>query len=321
MDNTGLQRAKGTGLLITGLTETVKRYKPDILLVVGDREESIATAVIGNYMNTLVAHIGGGDSVYGNSDDPVRFSVSKLAHLHFVTSSDSAKNLKRVQEEAFRIFNVGNPALDNIRLTPVIPIEKIGLRIDVNIQPRRYVVLIHHPLSSESSEALGQMQIVLQGIERFCLNYGYLCLGIYPNTDPGAMDIIRVIDSYKSKPLFNFFKTLPWDFFVNIMRGASALIGNSSMGILEAPFYKLPVVNIGNRQKGRFQAGNVEFVGYTPAGIYRCMEKACLNREYRRKIRSLRNPFGNGYSAEKIRRRLASINLADKRWYIKRGVA
>ena len=124
MDNTGLQRAKGTGLLITGLTETVKRYKPDILLVVGDREESIATAVIGNYMNTLVAHIGGGDSVYGNSDDPVRFSVSKLAHLHFVTSSDSAKNLKRVQEEAFRIFNVGNPALDNIRLTPVIPIGR-----------------------------------------------------------------------------------------------------------------------------------------------------------------------------------------------------
>lgn len=318
--NTELKRAEGTGFLISELAKTAHRHKPDFLLVVGDREESIAAATVANYMDTLLAHIGGGDSVYGNSDDPVRFAVSKLAHIHFTTSRDSARNLRKIGEEPFRIFNVGNPALDNIRLTPIMTRKKIGKALGVDIASRQYIVLIHHPLSSEYKEAGRQMEILMKGVERFCSKNGYLCLGVYPNTDPGALNIINVIKSYKNKPFIKFFKTLPRELFVNAMRHTRALIGNSSMGILEAPFYRLPVINAGNRQRGRLNAGNVEFVNFKVNTIVQALTKACLDNSYRRKIHGVKNPFGSGHSADKIKQALLSINIADKCWYNKRGV-
>jgi len=220
----------------------------------------------------------------------------------------------------FRIFNAGNPALDNIRMTPQLSMVELNRYLGMAIKPNRYIVLIHHPLSSDYHEAGRQMETVLQGVENFCLKYGFMCVGTYPNTDPGAADIIRIIDAYKNKSFIRFFKTLPRDMFVNLMRHASALIGNSSMGLLEAPFYKLPVVNTGNRQKGRLQVGNVKFVGYTASGIIAALRKACLDMHYRGRIRLLKNPFGNGHSAGKIKRILASVDLSETRWYIKRGV-
>jgi len=321
LKNTGLQqRAKAAGLLICGLAEAVERYKPHFILVVGDREESIAAAAVANYMNTLLAHIGGGDSVYGNSDDPVRFAVSKLAHLHFVTSQDSARNLLKIGEDKFRIFNAGNPALDNIRMTPVMDKARLGRKLGLDLTSRPYFVLLYHPLSSEYKDAGKQMEILMQGIEEFCVKTGCLCLGIYPNTDPGALDILGVIDAYRNKKFVKFFKTLPRGLFVNLMRYSLALIGNSSMGILEMPFYKIPVVNIGNRQKGRLNAGNVRFIDFKTKLIVQALKKACLDSRYRKKVRLLKNPFGDGNSAARIKRVLASVDINNKEWYIKRGV-
>ena len=120
-----VQRSKGVGMLIQGLTQTVEREKPDFLLVVGDREESIATAIVGNYTDTLVVHIGGGDPVYGNADDPIRFAVSKLAHLHCCLAQDYAENLLKIGEEDFRIFFTGNPVYANIDYVPTIEKSKL----------------------------------------------------------------------------------------------------------------------------------------------------------------------------------------------------
>lgn len=320
MDNSNVQRAKGAGLLICGLVQAAERYKPDILLVVGDREESIAAAVVGNYMNILVAHIGGGDAVYGNNDDPIRFAVSKLAHIHFVSNYVSANNLKKVGEDKFRIFNVGNPALDNIRLTPRIPLDKISKFLGFNLQAHRFIVLIQHPLSSEYKDAGRQMEITLRSIEEFHRKTGFIAVCIYPNTDPGALDILKAMDKYKNKAFIRFYKTLPREIFINIMRNAAALIGNSSMGLLEAPFYKLPVVNVGNRQKGRLNVGNVEFVDHRVVLIKKALSKACLNMRYRKKVQSLKKPFGNGYTANKIKKVLLSLSLTNKSWYIKHEV-
>ena len=249
------QRAEGTGILTQALSRTVERENPDFILVVGDREESIAAAIVGNYMNVLVAHIGGGDPVYGNADDPMRFAVSKLAHLHFTFTKKYAENLFKIGEEKFRIFCVGNPALDHIKGTPYIPIKKIGKIIDFDVNNKRFLILINHPLSSEKEEAYAQMKITLDSLVEFCAEKKIKVIGIYPNTDPGALDILRAIKEFDKPEPIRFFKTLPQQIFVNLLRNALALVGNSSMGILEAPFYKLPVVNIGNRQKGRLNAG------------------------------------------------------------------
>lgn len=317
MTNRKTQRAKGVGILIQGLCQTVEREEPDFLLVVGDREESIATALVGNYMDILVAHIGGGDPVYGNADDPVRFAVSKLSHIHFVTARPYAENLNRIGEEEFRIFFVGNPAYANIVNTERISLEEVSTILNFDISDNRYVVLLEHPLSSEKECAYKQMKITLTAIQEFAEETNIKVVGIYPNTDPGSYDILNAIEELKSDRI-RFYKTLPRNIFVNLMRNTLALIGNSSMGILEAPFYKLPVVNIGNRQKGRLNAGNVEFVDYDIDLIKSSLSKACFDEEYRKYIAEIENPYGDEKAPERIRDIMLSIDLNDRKWYIKR---
>jgi GDP/UDP-N,N'-diacetylbacillosamine 2-epimerase (hydrolysing) len=317
MTNRKTQRVKGIGSLVTALSQTAERETPDVLLVVGDREESIAAALVGNYMDILVAHIGGGDPVYGNADDPIRFAVSKLAHIHFTTAKQYTRNLKDIGEEDFRVFWSGNTGLDNIRNTREIVIKELRKSLDFNIEVGKYVVLINHPLSSEKEEAGSQMQTILESLAIFTGKHNFKVVASYPNTDPGSYDILSVIKEFEYLPHFKFFKSIPRYEFVNLMRNASALIGNSSMGLLETPYYKLPTVNIGNRQKGRLNAGNVNFVGYEINLIVKALEKACFNDDYRKKISKLVNPYGDGHASQKIVDILASIDLNNKKWYVK----
>ena len=315
--NRTTQRIKGIGSLVTGISQCVDRENPDLLIYVGDREEGIATALVSNYMNILFAHIGGGDPVWGNADDPIRFAISKLAHIHFALAEEYAVNLRRIGEEDFRIFHSGNPSLDNIKNTKKISIEQLSEKLGCELSTNGYIVLIKHPLSSEKKEAGGQMRKTLESLKYFCDKHNYKVIGIYPNTDPGSYDIVEAIEKYEKYESFYFFKNLPQLEFVNLMRNASALIGNSSMGILEAPFYNLPVINVGRRQSGRLNAGNVEFVDYEEDQIILALEKACFNNEYRKMVEELKNPYGDGTAAEKIADAIETIDYNDRKWYVK----
>ena len=310
-----VQRSKGTGLLIQGLTQTVERTNPDFLLVLGDREESIATAIVGNYMEKLVVHIGGGDPVYGNADDPMRFAVSKLAHIHCCTAQPYAENLQKIGEENFRIFFTGNPAYANIDFVPVI--EKADLMNQLDIKSENYIVIIKHPLSSEVESAGEQMETALKSLDAFCDKHNFQVVCIPPNSDPGSHKMKMVLEKYSEKDWLIKAETLPRLQFINLMRHARALVGNSSMGILEAPHYKLPVVNIGNRQQGRLNAGNVEFVPYISDDIIKAVEKATLDDEYRQKIKNLKNPFGDSSAPQMVREAIESVDLNNRQWYVK----
>ena len=310
-----VQRSKGTGLLIQGLTQTVERTDPDFLLVLGDREESIATAIVGNYMEKLVVHIGGGDPVYGNADDPMRFAVSKLAHIHCCTAQPYADNLLKIGEENFRIFFTGNPAYANIDFVPVI--EKADLMNQLDIKSENYIVFIKHPLSSEVESAGEQMETALKSLDAFCDKHNFQVVCIPPNSDPGSHKMKMVLEKYSEKDWLIKAETLPRLQFINLMRHARALVGNSSMGILEAPHYKLPVVNIGNRQQGRLNAGNVEFVPYINDEIILAVEKATLDEEYRQKIKNLKNPFGDSSAPQKVMETIESVDINDRKWYVK----
>lgn len=320
MTNRNVQRSKGVGILIYALSQTVEREKPDFLFVVGDREESIATAIVGNYMNILTAHLGGGDPVFGNADDPIRMAVSKLAHLHFTTAEVYAQNLRGMKEDNFRIVFSGNPALANIKNVPQKSTEEVSQYLSFDITDGNYIVLIKHPLSSEEGDAYEQMKVTLTALEDFCNAFNYKVVASYPNTDPGSYDILRAIKEFESKPFIKFNNTLPRDYFINLMRNAKALIGNSSMGILEAPFYKLPVVNVGNRQQGRLNAGNVKFVAHQKEEIYKALEEACLNYDYRLKIKNLPCPYGDGSAAEIICEAIKNIHPQDKKWLVKENL-
>ncbi|WP_033916741.1 UDP-N-acetylglucosamine 2-epimerase [Campylobacter sputorum] len=314
MTNRITQRSKGVGLLICALTQSVEREDPDILLFVGDREESIATCIVGNYMGKLVAHIGGGDVVFGNADDPIRMACSKLAHIHFTTAQEYANNLKKLGEEEFRICFSGNPALNNILKTKTLSKKEIEKFLQFEISD--YIVVLQHPLSSEISSAYEQMSVTIKAVSEFAREKNLQVVGIYPNTDPGSYDILRAIKENSNQNV-RFFKTLPRKIFVNLMRNAKALVGNSSMGILEAPLYKLPVVNVGNRQKGRLNAGNVEFVSHNINEIKNALQKACFDENYRQFVAKLINPYGDGYAHKKIVEFLSKVDLSDKKWYVK----
>ena len=320
MTNRNVQRSKGVGILTYALSQTVEREKPDFLFVVGDREESIATAIVGNYMNILTAHLGGGDPVFGNADDPMRMAVSKLAHIHFTTAELYAENLRKMKEDDFRVFFSGNPAFANIKNVEQKSLAEISEYLSFDITDGNYIVLVKHPLSSEEGGAYEQMKVTLNALEIFCTSHNYKLIASYPNTDPGSYDILRAIKEFENKQFIKFNNTLPREYFVNLMRNTKALIGNSSMGILEAPFYKLPVVNVGNRQQGRLNAGNVKFVKHQKEEIIKALEEACLNDEYRLKIQNLLCPYGDGSAPEIICETIKKINPKDKKWLVKENL-
>jgi GDP/UDP-N,N'-diacetylbacillosamine 2-epimerase (hydrolysing) len=318
MTNRKTQRSKGLGTLISSLTQTVEREDPQFIMYVGDREEAIASSLVGNYLDILTVHIGGGDPVYGNADDPVRFACSELSHIHFSTTQDYADNLLSLGEEPKRVVFTGNPALKNIKDTPIMSIDELENHLQVSL--KKYVVLLKHPLSSEKESAYDQMKITLESLARFCKEHSYKVIGIYPNTDPVSYDIITAINEVNNDGNFSFFKTLPREVFVNIMRNSSALIGNSSMGILEAPFYKLPVINVGARQQGRLNAGNVDFVDHCQKNIIQALNKAIFDEKYRLQINNLANPYGDGSADKHIFEFLTNLDINDGSWYIKKKI-
>ena len=168
--------------------------------------------------------------------------------------------------------------------------SKIEKKFDVKSDQdfiENYIVLIKHPLSSEVDAAGEQMETALNSLEKFCHKHSFQVVCIPPNSDPGSHKMNLAIENYADADWLIKTETLSRLQFVNLMRNALALVGNSSMGILEAPHYKLPVVNIGNRQQGRLNAGNVEFVPYEIDAIAGALEKAVLNEQYREKIKNL----------------------------------
>jgi len=306
----GIDRAVGVGMLIIGLVQTVNRIKPDIILVSGDREEPIAGAIVGNYYNIPVAHLFGGDSAINNADDPIRHGTSKISHIHFPTCEEHSERLKKMGEENFRIFPLGSPSLDRYVSTPHLNREEIRDLIDLDIINKPFIVLIQHPLSSEQELAYKHMKITMEAIKELKIN----TVVIYPNSDPGSSDVIKAIEEYRDIPFINIFKNFNRLHFVNLLRQAHCLIGNSSCGLLEAQFLKLPVVNIGNRQKGRTNAGNVIFVPNNKNLIVKTINDLIYNDEFREHHISKINQlyYGDGKSATKIAEVLATIRIDNK---------
>ncbi|WMJ78649.1 MULTISPECIES: UDP-N-acetylglucosamine 2-epimerase [unclassified Sedimentibacter] len=303
-------RSKSLGIQIMGLTDIVIREKPDWLLVLGDREESISTATVGTYMNIPIAHVCGGDKVVGNIDDSVRHAVTKLAHLHFPTTVENGERILKMGEEAWRIHVTGNPALDSIRKQPDLSYNYINKELNTNLSSEKpFILLIKHPLSSEIEEAGEQMKITLEAVSEL----GVDTVITYPNSDAGSYDMIKVIDEFTKQ--FNFikaYKTLPRDIFVNLQRKASLLLGNSSSGILEAPFLKLPVINVGNRQKQRQHSENIIFVPHIKELIKESIQKAISDEDFKSVCKNCSNPYGDGYSGERIAKIIAETEINKK---------
>jgi len=299
-------RVKGLAIQLQGLVQTILRTMPDFLIVLGDREESMTTALAGAYMNIPVAHIAGGDRVVGNVDDQIRHAVTKLAHLHFVTNKESHERVIKLGEQPFRIHNTGNPGLDRLLKVPVLSAKELSSRIKFSIEEGEpLILLIQHVISSEIDQAYWQMKQTLDAIELL----GIKTIISFPNSDAGGQQIIKAIHEYEHLPFLYAAKNIPRVEFVNLMRNASCMLGNSSAGILEAPLLRLPVINVGNRQKGRLHAKNVEFVQHDVNAIKQAVHKAILDNEYKEEVSKCSNPYGDGKSSKRIAEILATVPI------------
>lgn len=305
-DDTGAGMAKYIGDTTIKLAEVFERLHPDILILLGDRGEMLAGAIAAACMNILIAHIHGGESS-GSVDEGFRHAISKLAHLHFVATDESKQRLLLLGEDPNRIFVVGAPGLDDI-YEDLLPPEEIAKKYGLDLS-KPIVLLVQHPVVTEVEEAPYQIRETLEAIADLKLQ----TITIYPNADAGGRRMIKVIKEYEKKYSFiKAYKNLPRREYLSLMSIATVMVGNSSSGIIEAPSFGLPVVNIGTRQKGRLRAGNVIDVGYNKEEIKNAILKAIYDENFRKKVKSIKNPWGDGKASERIVNILANIKIDKK---------
>ncbi len=285
--------ARAMGGAMAGFADAMERIAPDIVLLSGDRAETITLCMTAAYMGIPIAHIQAGDKS-GHIDDAARYAIAKLAHIHFASCEDSANRLRGLGEQEFRIFNTGAPQLDDINRE----FKAAGLRVgerDIDLS-RPYLLLIMHPVMAERDEVGRQISDTLEA----CLASGLPVVWIYPNSDLGYDDIVQTIEHYKGHPQVVPVANLERDDYFKLLYNAAAMVGNSSSGILEAPSFKVPVVNIGNRQRGRPQASNILNCLATRESIAAAINTALGDSQFQQACARAVNPYGDGKSSPRI---------------------
>jgi UDP-hydrolysing UDP-N-acetyl-D-glucosamine 2-epimerase len=258
-------------------------------------------------MNVAIAHISGGDVTEGANDNQVRHAVTKLAHLHFPGTKDSAARILQMGEDPSRVFAVGEPGLDNFMRK--VPMKRAELAASLDLDERaKWVLFTQHP------ETMGSVAVDVQrtrdALDALAEVDGAQIVMTYPNADSGGLEIIGVLEERWSRDpaRFKLFKSLGQDRFVSFVREAYAMVGNSSAGVVEAPLVKLPVVNIGDRQRGRIAPANVITVDGSLASIREALRRF-EQKSFRDALQTYENPYGDGHTAQRIKEVLKTVPL------------
>jgi GDP/UDP-N,N'-diacetylbacillosamine 2-epimerase (hydrolysing) len=298
-NDSGSEMVSSLGTAILKLTPIIEKLKPDIILAGFDIGANFAASMIGAHMNIPVAHVEGGE-VTGTIDEPIRHSISKFSHLHFTTNNVAKQRLIKMGENPNFIFNVGNPSLDEIIKIKKISKEKILQEFNLNpLKP--YIVILQHTVTSE----INKIEYFIQETLNAVIELNIQAILIHGNSDAGGKKISKVIKNYDIKQ----FNTISFQNYINLLRNSSALVGNSSSGIMEAPFLKVPTVNIGTRQTGRLRQKSVIDVDYDKKAIKKAIKKAVFDKQFLSEIRRQKTFYGNGHASEKIIKILEKIDL------------
>ena len=296
---------KFIGELLLGFLEKVREIRPDIILVQGDRPETLTGAIAGAYLGIPVAHTHGGD-ITSTIDEITRHVVTKLSHIHFPATKKSAERIIKMGENPWRVYTVGSPGLDSILGGKLISEKEITRRY--NLDPLKPTLLvIQHP-STEINNAGRQMKKTMEAVREL----GYQTIVVYPNADPGGREIIQVIEKYRKYQFIKIYKNIPHIDYLSLMKMAEVLVGNSSSGIVEAPSFGLPVVNIGEREKGRERADNIIDVGYEKEKIKKAIQRAIFDKRFKEKAKRCKNPYGDGKAGVRIAKVLSGIKIDKK---------
>ena len=237
---------------IKGINKFLSNNHTDLLVVHGDRVESLAGAITGCLNNIKVAHIEGGE-ISGTIDEIIRHSISKLSHLHFVTNKTAKQRLLQMGEKSNNIFVIGSPDVDIILKKKLPNFSSVKKRYDIKFND--YAICLFHPVSTELKKIEYQIQSLLNSIKKSKFNFVILL----PNNDPGHEIILKKIFFLRKKNFENL-KILPsmrFEYYLSLLKNCNFIIGNSSSGIMEAPYYGVPTIDLGSRQKNRAQIKSI----------------------------------------------------------------
>lgn len=300
--------SKSMGLALISASEVLERNKPDLLVLLGDRFESLALAQAAMLACIPIAHIHGGETTEGLIDEAIRHSITKMSHIHFTATEDYRKRVIQLGEQPSRVFNYGAPGIDSIINLPIMEREELASSIGFDISSP-YFMITYHPVTLDKTggvESLVNLNKVLE------LYPNYKCVITYPNADTHGRKLIEVLNKYKDKypERILLVQSLGQLRYLSLLKYCEAVIGNSSSGLIEAPTFNVPTVNIGNRQKGRIAGETVIQCGESFCEIKDAFELA-LSPKFIKACKLAKNPYGDGSSSNKIIDTLLSFSLKD----------
>ena len=306
---TPITMAKSVGLGTIELATHFEALKPDVVLTVADRFETIATAIAASYMNIPVAHTQGGE-VTGSIDENVRHAITKLSHIHFPATERAREFLLRMGEQPDTIHVTGCPSIDvlvenDLALPQDIFARNKGVGADLDVS-KPYLMVMQHPVTTEYGEGLTQIEATLKAVDRIG-RQGMQVIWLWPNADAGSDDVakgLRVFRENNDPDYLHLYRNFSPEDYARLLNNAVCMIGNSSSGLREAAYLGTPSVNIGTRQRGRDRARNVIDVPHNAEAIYRAIERQVAHGRYPRSLM-----FGDGSSGKRIADILATATL------------
>ena len=307
---------KSTGLGLMHIPEILEILKPNMVLTVGDRYETLATTISSSFMNIPLIHTMGGE-ITGTIDEKIRHATTKFADIHFPASSDAKKRLIRLGENPKKIFNVGCPRIDLVKnvlskktnlnsINSYLVKNGVGDKIDVR---DKFCIVSYHPVTTEFSNKDKNISNVLETLNSIQMN----TIVLWPNSDAGAEKIAQEIREFREKnkklKKFKFLISLPTEIYIQLLNLTSCLVGNSSSGIREGSYIGTPVVDIGTRQSNRERGQNVIHV---KSNDKKNLKKSILFQTKKKKYKT-QNIYGSGKAAKKMIKILSRLDLETKK--------
>jgi GDP/UDP-N,N'-diacetylbacillosamine 2-epimerase (hydrolysing) len=302
-----VDRARAFGKFYQGVCDVLARRRPDLVVVAGDREEALAGALTGVFLQIPVAHLFGGDRCIASDIDEVfRPAISKLSHLHFAATEGHRERLIRMGERPDHVWAVGATSLDRLADEPLLDRKQLGVQLGTDLSGPFFLLIQHPSPTLNLAETGREMNIVLDAV----LGLGHLVFCSYPNFDPGNIAMREAIDTAaKQRKTMHTFNTLPRNLFVNLFRHCSAIVGNSSSIVIEAGFLRVAGILVGPRQNLREVGSNVIRVEIYKSQIRDACHCALGDESFRRNVQSCTSVYGDGRSAPRVAALLATLNL------------
>tara|TARA_B110000459_G_C16617011_1_gene499487 strand:- start:607 stop:1767 length:1161 start_codon:yes stop_codon:yes gene_type:complete len=304
--DTSIGICKSMGLAMISFSEAFEELKPDICLVLGDRYEIFSAVSSAMISRIPIAHIHGGESTEGVIDEAIRHSITKMSHLHFVANNEYLKKVVQLGENPKRVFNFGTPLLDSIFNIKLLSFVKLEKALNFKLGVKNFLVTFH-PVTLEENTSSIQFENLLAAISKFDDTKIIFTL---PNSDTNGRVIIKMIDDFVTEnPLKALsFKSLGQLKYFSALKHFNVIIGNSSSGLSEAPSFKIPTINIGDRQNGRIKAKSVIDCSPEIHNIIKGINKA-LSRPFQEELKKTINPYGKKGASIKIKNKIKAYDL------------